>query len=247
MAKKGHENRAMLKSKLVSYLRRFWHFIWEDNSIWSWIANIILAFLIIRFLVYPGLGFMLGTTHPIVAVVSNSMEHDSQGFSAWFDQRSYFYQQYGISKEGFKGFDMMNGFNKGDIIFLMGKKPDELDIGDIIVFKAMKFDASAGKLYPVDIIHRVIRKWKQDDKYYFQTKGDRNPYSIESYINRTTGEFLNPIYKNSTDALALLDETLVNEDNIVGKASFRVPWLGWVKLAFSETVSFLSTGLRTLF
>ena len=55
-------------------LKRLWHFIWEDNSVWSWIANIVLAFILIKFIVYPSLGFVLGTTHPVVAVVSESME-----------------------------------------------------------------------------------------------------------------------------------------------------------------------------
>jgi len=56
-------------------LKKTWWFIWESDSIWSWIVNIILAFVIIKFLVYPGLGFAMQTSHPIVAVVSGSMEH----------------------------------------------------------------------------------------------------------------------------------------------------------------------------
>ena len=55
--------------------KKTWWFIWESDSIWSWIVNIILAFVIIKFLVYPGLGFVMQTSHPIVAVVSGSMEH----------------------------------------------------------------------------------------------------------------------------------------------------------------------------
>ena len=57
-------------------LKRVWYFIWEEDSIWSWLVNIILAFVLIKYVVYPGLGFLLGTSHPIVAVVSGSMEHD---------------------------------------------------------------------------------------------------------------------------------------------------------------------------
>lgn len=235
-----------MAKKIKRFLGDFWHFLWEDNSVWSWIANIILAFLIIRFVVYPGLGWMLGTTHPIVAVVSNSMEHNNQQFSKWFEQRQEFYNLYGIDEASFSSFDMRNGFNKGDIIFLVGEDAADIDIGDIIVFNAYQFDASTGRLVPVDIIHRVIKKWQQGNIYYFQTKGDRNPYSIESYINRSSGRSLSPSSKNLTDALALLDETLISQDKIVGKAAFRVPYLGWVKLAFSEIVRFLSTSLKTV-
>ena len=66
----------MKKKDLNSTWKKVWHFIWEDNSIWSWIVNIILAFILIKFIVYPGLGLALGTSYPIVAVVSNSMEHE---------------------------------------------------------------------------------------------------------------------------------------------------------------------------
>src|SRR3989338_8583702 len=35
------------KTKFKRILKKVWHFVWEDNSVWSWIVNIVLAFLII--------------------------------------------------------------------------------------------------------------------------------------------------------------------------------------------------------
>ncbi|MBW2993462.1 hypothetical protein KY317_02720, partial [Candidatus Woesearchaeota archaeon] len=64
--------------KFKEIVHKTWDFIWNSNSVWSWIVNIILAFVIIKFLLYPGLGLVTGTSHPIVAVVSNSMEHDNE-------------------------------------------------------------------------------------------------------------------------------------------------------------------------
>ena len=64
-----------MKEKLKHYSRKTWKFFWDDDSIWSWLTNIVVAFLVIRFLVYPLLGVLLGTSFPIVAVVSESMEH----------------------------------------------------------------------------------------------------------------------------------------------------------------------------
>ena len=61
------------KSKPASTWGKVWYFIWHDDSVWSWIVNIILAFLLIKFIVYPGLGFLLETEYPVVAVVSGSM------------------------------------------------------------------------------------------------------------------------------------------------------------------------------
>ena len=59
----------------MGFLRKVWKFIWEDDSALSWIVNVILAFVIVKFLIYPGLGLVLHTTHPVVAVVSGSMDH----------------------------------------------------------------------------------------------------------------------------------------------------------------------------
>jgi len=61
--------------KIHHHGKRFWNFMWNDDSVSSWVANVIVAFLLIRFIVYPVLGLILGTHFPIVAVVSESMEH----------------------------------------------------------------------------------------------------------------------------------------------------------------------------
>ena len=129
-------------------LKKIWRFIWYDDSLLSWIVNILLAFLIVKFLVYPGLGLMLGTTHPVVAVVSGSMHHDGD-FGSW----------YNFSKEEIKEWPFSNGFNRGDIMIL--KKAKNIRIGDIIVFYGNSNNP---------IIHRVV--FIGDD--YYQTKGDNN-------------------------------------------------------------------------
>ena len=147
-----------------SVWKKIWYFIWEDNSIWSWIVNIILAFLIIKFLVYPLLGFALGTSYPIVAVVSGSMEHDG-GFDSWWNdacngkKQSDVYSQQGITQEQFKEFRFPNGFNKGDIMVLANA--DNAKLGDVVVFGVQ------GMSDP--IIHRIVR-----DEETLGTKGDHN-------------------------------------------------------------------------
>ena len=172
---------------------------------WSWIVNIILAFILIKFIVYPGLGFLLQTSHPVVAVVSESMEH-SDGFDTWWDKSGKWYTANGINKEDFTGFPLKNGFNKGDIIVLKGKKASDIIVGQVIVFWSAKKDP---------IIHRVVKKWQENGVYYFQTKGDNNQVSI------------------TTPAL---DETRVNEEQIVGNATLRIPYLGYIKIWFNDWV-----------
>ena len=195
---------------LKQFLKKIWHFIWEDNSFWSWVVNFVLAFVIIKFIVYPGLGFLLQTTHPVVAVVSESMEHTGN-FDDWWNNAGKWYIDNGITKENFAKFSLTSGFNKGDIMVLKGKKSKDINAGDIIVFWSAKKDP---------IIHRVVKKWQENNIYYFQTKGDNyktNPSSIRS---------------------PFLDETRISEDKIVGNAVVRIPLLGYIKIWFVDLFNF---------
>ena len=200
-------------------LKKVWWFIWESDSIWSWIVNIILAFILIKFVVYPGLGFALSTTHPIVAVVSGSMQHDGS-FDTWWQSNAQcnkeqctqaeHYLQYNITKDEFKSFKFKNGFNKGDIMVLYGSNPKNINVGDVIVFQSKR---------PDPIIHRVVKKWEIDGKVYFKTKGDHNTDSIES---------------------ASLDETNTPQNHVIGKAVVKIPYLGWIKIAAVNLLSYIT-------
>lgn len=173
--------------------KKIWYFIWEDDSIWSWIVNIILAIILIKFIVYPGLGFILGTSHPIVAVVSGSMEHDGS-FDDWWQTQQDWYFNNAITKEQFQDSRFKNGFNRGDIMILY--RAGNLKIGDTIVFQTSR---------PEPIIHRVVKI--NEDSY--QTKGDHNFDSA-------------------------MDERNIKSSQIIGKAVFRIPYLGYIKILFVE-------------
>ena len=199
--------------KPKTLLGKVWYFIWHDNSVASWIVNIILAYLIIKFLVYPGLGLVFGTHFPIVAVVSDSMEHH-MSLDEWWAKNEDYYLSLGITKQDFENYPFKNGFNRGDIMFLIGKKPEEISIGDVIVFQSQK---------PYPIIHRVIEK-SDKGMWVFQTKGDNNKAQIKD---------------------SELDETRVLEKQILGKAMFRVPFLGYVKIWFVDLMKL--TGIYYVF
>ena len=176
-------------------LKKIWKFIWNDDSFLSWVVNVILAFIIVKFLIFPGLGFLLETTHPVVAVVSGSMDH-SGDFDDWWERQGKWYEDKGITKEEFMQYDLKNGFQKGDIIFLKGK--DEFYIGEIIVFNGNSDNP---------IIHRIVAK--NDGNY--QTKGDAN-----------------------TDSSKNIGELEISKERVIGKALFRIPFLGWFKVWTSE-------------
>lgn len=197
---------------------KIWHFIWYDDSIWSWIANIVIAFILIKFIVYPFLGFTLGTSLPVVAVISESMEHDGS-FDAWWQSKAIcegqqctqqeYYTKIGISEEEFKTFSLRNGFNRGDVIVLKGESPDNIRVGDVIVFQSRK---------PYPIIHRVIKKQDYANTILFETKGDHNPYQIQT--NQ-------------------LNETAIYEGDVLGVASMRIPYVGFIKLWATDLTSWV--------
>ncbi len=153
--------------KYKKILKKIWNFIWYDDSWLSWIVNIILAFLLVKFIIYPGFGLILGTDFPVVAVVSSSMEHNLN-FNQWWLNNKEFYKNRGFSKEEFKEFPFHNGFNKGDIMVLV--KAKEIKKGDIIVYNNEKYQ------YP--IIHRLI----SIDPII--TKGDNNSREDNQNINK---------------------------------------------------------------
>jgi len=188
-----------IMNDIIPKLKKFWYFVWHEDSLASWIVNVILAFVLIKFLIYPVLGLFFGTSYPIVAVVSESMEHD-KGFNEWWLDNKNFYLKHNITSEQFAHFRFKNGFNKGDIMLLIGEKPADVDIGEVIVYQA-------GKPYP--IIHRVIEKNEKAGKWYFETKGDNNNFQIVDFD---------------------LDETNIPGDVVYGKAVVRVPYLGYVKI-----------------
>lgn len=206
--------------------KKVWNFLWNDDSIWSWLVNIIIAFLVIRYIVYPILGIILGTSFPIVAVVSESMEHglhngicgqDLQEFHHSFDNYwgvcGSWYENIGVSKEQFNHFPFKNGFDKGDVIILWRANKNNLNVGDILVFQANRDQP---------IIHRIVKIWKEDGQNFYQTKGDHNANSI-------------------SDGLS---ETKIGEERVFGKGIVRIPYLGWIKILFVDTVKPLGIDIR---
>lgn len=147
-------------------LRKTWDFIWHDNSVWSWIVNVILAFILVKWVIYPVIGLVFSTSFPIVAVVSESMEHRGLDFDAWWEQNKEWYVENGFSKDEFGEFRFKNGFNKGDIMLLRGKEPKDIKTGDVLVYETPQ--------HSNPIIHRVVGIDTDDDGMFFTTKGDNN-------------------------------------------------------------------------
>lgn len=179
-------------------IKRTWGEIWKflnEDSWQSFIVTLGLAFIIIKYVFFPGLSLLTGTSLPLVIVESCSMYHHEDGFERSMSTSSV-YEDYGLSLEDTGDWDFQNGFSKGDVIFVVGA--NNVEIGDVIIF-------NGGAQYP--LIHRVIGI---DGTY--STKGDN--------------------YR--TNSLQLPAEKEISKDQIVGKALFRIPAIGWAKLIFFE-------------
>jgi signal peptidase I len=192
-------------TKFKNFWKRFWFLIWKDDSIKGWVISIIVMFIFIKFIFFPILSVATGTVLPLAIVESCSMYHQGNLFSDyddWWQRHQTKYTDLGLNKEQFRDFTLKNGFNKGDILFIIGEDPKNINIGDIIIFNANKQNP---------LIHRVIKKeLNEQGKYIFSTIGDNNNGQLSV-------------------------ETAIHENQIIGKASFKLaPYVGWAKLIFFE-------------
>src|SRR3989338_9238248 len=102
------------------YLKKLWDIFWSDDSVLGWILNVIVAIILVKFVIYPGLGFVFNTDFPVVAVVSGSMQHENS-FEKWWGENGNYYENINITKEEFKGFRFKNGL-KFNVLFPFYKK-----------------------------------------------------------------------------------------------------------------------------
>jgi signal peptidase I len=213
-----------------------WDYIWNGEGALSWVLSIVVAFIIIKFLIYPLLGLVLGTGYPVVAIVSGSMEHDiamtngvpaicgkqfqdtdNLNYDEYWHHCGEWYEERSIDKETFRDFSFRNGMNIGDIIVLRNPGADKIKLGDVIVFIQPK--------NPIvePIIHRVVNiTITKKGKYVFQTKGDHNADS-----------------NNVDHPLKYLNEYEVTEDQLIGKSIARIPWFGYVKIWAYNAILFV--------
>lgn len=157
---------------------KFWYLMWKDNSLKGWVLSVLVLFIFIKFLFLPGLGLITGTSLPLAIVESCSMYHKDNLFSdfdSWYERHDDKYEDFDITKSEFKEFGMSNGFTKGDILFVTGANPENLELGDIIIFEVNRQNP---------IIHRIVKIEEVGGERIFSTIGDNNngQFSFEEKI-----------------------------------------------------------------
>jgi signal peptidase I len=162
-----------MKKSFLNPIKDFLNFAWNDDSFWSWIVFIGLAFFIIKVIIFPSLIFVTGSSLPLAIVESCSMHHGDK-FEDWWELKQSWYENNEISKQEFENFPLKNGFTKGDIFLITGVEKEEIEIGDVIIFNA------DGR----PIIHRVV------SLNPLQTRGDNNNGQLNVEQNIDGGQLI---------------------------------------------------------
>jgi len=149
---------------LWGYFKRFWNFLWFEESLLSYASFIIVSFLLLKLVLFPSALFLLGWKD-VVAVLSTSMVHYSeQGFVSW-------YYANGFNASQVNSWPFQQGLNVGDAVIVVPTSLEELRVGDVIVF--------TNPITGEEIIHRLIDKTNST----FTTHGDANQGLLSFEVN----------------------------------------------------------------
>ncbi len=184
--------------------QRFWYLLWKDESMKGWIFSIIFLFIFIKFVFFPGLSLVTGTSIPLAIVESCSMYHGGNlfsNFNSWYSRHDAKYAAWGINKSEFSNFPLENGFNKGDILLVTHADPSKLKVGDIIIY-------NAGIANPV--IHRIVNITETSNGPLFSTEGDNNNGQLS--------------FENGIKPSQILGKAQLK----------LIPYAGWIKLIFYD-------------
>jgi hypothetical protein len=222
-----------MQDKYTMNLKRIAHFFWNDPSPIAQLAQLAAALVVIVFIIYPTIGFALQTPLPLVAVVSGSMEQDESTacvridqfgtcleqaqlacgkkvtipintFADFWQYCNSTYTQYNITAQQFATFTLPHGFYAGDAIIVYGKNPQNVQVGNVIVWQSLD---------GIPIIHRVVNIQTINDTIYFTTKGDHNPQSIASGPRQ---------------------EIRIHQDQYKGTALLVIPYMGYPKYLLTK-------------
>ncbi len=138
----------------------------KSSDLLRWLLTAVMAVAGTYWILYPGLGGLLGTTHPLITVSSTSMEHNAS-FDTWWERHEEFYLKHNITKEQFRYYPFSDGLNKGDLIVVLGRDSDQLETGDVVAF-------TQGRDVP--LVHRIVDR----NGSAFETRGDGNEEQLLS-------------------------------------------------------------------
>jgi hypothetical protein len=183
---------------------QFWDWLWHSDSVLSWLVALLLAFITVKSIFFPLLSLITGTSLPLVVVESSSMEHPGSFLGSVFNTQ----------KNVETWWEEKGTWYEDRGISITNAKSWPLrtgfDKGDIMVVYG-RFNPEVGDviIFNANTAHPIIHRIISIENGTIETKGDNNNAQL-------------PIEKN------------ISQDAVIGKAVFRIPKLGWLKLIFVE-------------
>lgn len=235
--------------QLKKTAKKVWNFIWNDDSAWSWIANVILAFILIKFVVYPLLGLFLGTQLPVVAVISESMSHTPTPLC---EQRSLFTGECNSYMDGKYEIcateqSSKNKLNFDNYWFVCGSWYEDRGISkDDFQHFSLKNGFEKGDV--IVLKKADPEKLKKGDVLVFLSNVDATksrPYPIIHRIVKIQETNEGKIFSTKGDHNGLqitttnFNEKEILESQVLGRGVARIPLVGYVKLWFVDLIGFL--------
>jgi signal peptidase I len=147
------------KPSVKDCLKKAYNFLWKEESLMSYAVFIIIAFVVLRFVAFPGMLMLTGYSD-IAAVVSTSMQHTdltNHTFNEWLNFHNF-------STEEVAKWPYLDGLNVGDVIAVKNVSAEDIKPGDVILFYSDN----------VQVIHRVMYVKESNNVFYYTTKGDAN-------------------------------------------------------------------------
>ena len=209
----------------------------NENEAISWIVYLACAF-IFAWLIYTGLGLLLGTASPMMIVVSASMEplyhrgdiiilHGAQANS--LEGPIVESGLPSLREKELASFASLSysGGQLDSISFDSGQNLGITKDGSVVVYWSTHLRKP--------VVHRAVAKLHAGDGWYVLTKGDSKQNST---LDQDCGLIL-----NGSPEKECIELYPVPLENLQGKAFFHVPIVGCVKLWLLDDLgSLLSTG-----
>lgn len=204
-------------------LKRFWNWMWNSEPkdgitqyILSFIVLIFFLVIVIRLILFPLVGLIFHTSLPLAIVESSSMDHQitrSDIGRLTLCSQSFEKKQSIDFEEYWSICSQWYKDNTNISKYQMENFifSNGFKKGDLMIISGWS-DIKVGDVivFSSSTKHPIIHRVISLDP--LETKGDHNPGQLE-------------IEKN------------IKEDQILGKAIIRVPYIGWPKVALCEAIS----------
>ena len=246
------------RPKYLEQLKKFWHYLWYDDSLMSYVLNFALAFLFIKFIFFPSIGFALNNDYPVVAIVSGSMEHkfapktDSYGRSLLNKDGTYTYALCGETyKKEKKLFNFDKNVNLSEFWGECGnyyeknfnismeqfgefKYKNGLNIGDVMILYGKD---------PKEIEIGDVLVFEPQSALFFETHGPVIHRVVRKWQD-DSGDWHFRTKGDHNDQSFVNFENDIHEDKVIGVGSVRIPFIGYAKIALNRVMIGFSEMIR---